>query len=661
MKRAGGYVKSPDAWKAIALVAACWPLMFAACTIEREVDFMAGATATEPVDLFGTGRYQPDIDAFMEIGWYGSPGTTPEGHRVFFISGVGGMPQLYCLTEQGWPYQLTFFQDGIDWYVPSRAGELAVVGASAGGSENSQLYLVDLQSGRIRKLTDKPDVAYGSILWSRDDRMIFLRSNEENRHDFKLYRMDLATCAMTKLVDIRGWNAWEDLSPDGRKLIYSHAYSNANNDLYLYSLETRDTTLLTAHEGGAYYRTPFFNADGSLLYLTSNGNDQELMLRAVLELDNKKLSFLEPNSPWNVDFLALSPTREVMVWVTNEDGYSRMKLLELESRAELPAPKLSGLINDPVLSESSRMLFAFNSPTQAPDIWSWDWQAEKLKQVTQVAYAGIDSVLFAEPKLVTYGSFDGLQIPAFFYLPAGYRGGLIPIIVYLHDGPDNQYRPAFNPYFQYLIWHGYGILAPNVRGSGGYGKKYSALDDYKLRTDAVKDLKAGVEWLYVNGYTRPGMVGVTGEGYGGYLTLAGITEFPDLFSAACDQNGIVNFVTYLENTSPYRRSMAAAEYGFPADRGFLQSISPITKADRIRTPLMVVHGENDPLVPVDEARQIIAAVQNRGGVVDSLIFPNEGHEIKKPADRLILYRAMSAFFDSYLRREKVSDSVTQTN
>jgi dipeptidyl aminopeptidase/acylaminoacyl peptidase len=307
------------------------------------------------------------------------------------------------------------------------------------------------------------------------------------------------------------------------------------------------------------------------------------------------------------------------------------------------------------------MLFTFNSPTQAPDIWSWDWQAEKLKQVTQVAYAGIDSDLFAEPKLVTYSSFDGLQVPAFFYLPVGYRGGLIPIIVDLHDGPDIQYRPAFDPYFQYLIWHGYGILAPNVRGSGGYRKKYAALDDYKLRPDAVKDIKAGVEWLYMNGYTRPGMVGVTGKGYGGYLALAGLTEYPNLFAAACDQNGIVNFVTYLENTSLYGRSMAAAEYGPPADHGFLQSISPITKADRIRTPLLVVHGKNDPLVPVDEARQIIAAIQDRGGVVDSLIFPDEGHEMNRPGDRLILYRAMSAFLDSHLIEVKVTDSVAQTN
>jgi dipeptidyl aminopeptidase/acylaminoacyl peptidase len=648
-------VKSRVIWKVIILVAACWPLTFTACTVEREVDFMAGAPVTEPVDLFGVERYSPDVDAFAEIGWYGTPGLTPDGHRVFFTSGNSGTAQLYDLTGPGWPYQLTFFPNGIDWYELSREGDLAVVSASAGGSENSQLYLIDTRMGRTRRLTDKPDAAYGSVIWSRDDQMIFLRSNEENLRDFKLYRMDLATCATTKLVDIPGDNAWEDLSPDGRSLLFSHRISKADNDLYLYSLETKDTTCLTHHQNPSLYQNACFDAEGARLYLTSNAGDRELMLRASLDIEKKKLSFLEPDSPWNVDILALSPSRQVMVWVINQDGYGRMKLVELKSGRELPTPKVNGLINDPALSESSRMLFTFDSPTQAPDIWSWDWQSEVLKRITLAAYAGVDSTQFAEPKLVTYGSFDGLQVQGFLYLPADYRGGAIPFLVDLHDGPDQQYRPSFNPLIQYLIRHGYGVLAPNIRGSGGYGKKYEALDDYKLRLDAVKDVKAAVEWLFQNRYTHPGLVGIAGKGYGGYLVLAAITEYPNFFSAAWDESGIVDFATFLENAPLPRRDFMAAEYGPLYDREFLQSISPIRKADRIRIPLMVVHGEDDHLVPVGQARQIIEAIQNRGGVVDSLIFRDEGHEVKKPADRLALYRAMVIFFDTNFKGARSED------
>ena len=650
-------MQSPVKWKIVILATALWPLIFTACTVEREVDFMAGAPATEPVDLFGVERYSPDIDAYMEIGWYGMPGLTPDGQRVFFTSGISGAVQLYALTERGWPYQLTFFPDGLDWYVLSREGELAVVGVSTGGSENSQLFLVDTRTGRIRRLTDKPEVTYGSVVWSRDDRTIFMRSNEENLRDFKLYRMDLATGVTTKLVDLPGWNNWEDLSPDGRVLAFSHCLSKADNDLFLYSLETKDTTRLTSHEGSSLYQNARFDAEGTRLYLTSNANDRELMLRASLDFDKKKLSFLEPDSPWNVDFLALSPSRQIMVWVTNQDGYGRMKLVELKSGRELPTPKINGLIGDPALSESSRMLFAFDSPTQAPDIWSWDWQSEKLVRMTQVAYAGIDSTQFTEPKLVTYGSFDGLQVQAFLYLPTDYRGGPIPFLVDLHDGPDWQYRPSFSPLVQYLTRRGYGVLAPNVRGSGGYGLRFEALDDYKLRLDAVKDLKAGVEWLFQNDYTRPSLVGVAGKGYGGYLVLAGITEFPSLFAAACDQGGIVDFISYMENAPLFRRGFMTAEYGPLSDREFLQSISPIRKADRIRTPLFVVHSENDPQVPVGQARQIIEAIRNRGGVVDSLIFRDEGHEVKKPADRFTLFRAMVAFFETHLKDVQIEDTL----
>lgn len=366
---------------------------------------------------------------------------------------------------------------------------------------------------------------------------------------------------------------------------------------------------------------------------------------------------MEQNSPWNVDFMALSPSREVMVWITNQEGYARMKLTEVKSGRELPTPKLTGIIIDPVLAESSRMLFVFDSPTQAPDVWSWDWQSEELQQVTQAVYAGVDSSLFVEPKLVTFGSFDGLQVQAFLYLPADYRGGPIPFVLDLHDGPDGQYRPFFNAYTQYLVWHGYGVLAPNVRGSGGYGLKYESLDNQKLRLDAIKDVKAGVEWLLQNDYIRPNLVGIAGRGYGGYLVMAGITEYPNLFAAAWDQSGIVDFVACLENVPLYRRNLLMAEYGLLSDRAFLQSISPIGKADRIRTPLMVVHGENDSQVPVGEARRIIEAIQNRGGIVDSLMFSDEGHEISKSANRLALYRAMVAFFDAHLKDARIDDSL----
>lgn len=634
----------------IRLVAASTALSLAlGCTITKEVDYSSGKTSSPDVAaLFGSEPYVPDIETFMQIGYATSPDISRDGQQVFFTTGLTGVPQLYRLTEQGWPYQLTVFPDGIDWYTLSHSGEIAVAGVSVGGSEKQQLYLLDAQTGRVRQLTNAPGAQHGSVVWSGDDKAIFYRSNVENGRDFKLYRMDIATATPVKLLDTQGWNGWGDLSLDGKKLIYYQSVSNVDNNLYLYDIESGQGELLTPHEGEVIYDNVRFSADGKQLYLTCNDNESGINLRAVLDITDKKITYLEPDSPWNVDALVMSPERTVLAWILNEDGYARLKLADISTGQELPVPDLAGIEGGIALSGTSRMLLTFNSPTQSPEVWSWDWKSKRLEQITHSIGAGIDRALFAEPRLIRYTSFDGMEIAAFLYVPASYKGGPIPFIVDVHGGPESQFRPDFNRHFQYLLLNGFGIFAPNVRGSSGYGRKFLALDNYTLRLNSVKDMKAGVEWLIANGYTKQGMIGIKGTSYGGYMTMAAITEYPDLFSAACNTVGIVNFVSFLQQTSEYRRYLREAEYGPLSDTAFLKSISPINKADLIKTPLMVVHGENDPRVPIGEARQIITAIQKRGGVVEPLIFPDEGHGVEKLPNRLVYYRTMMSFFKKYL-------------
>ncbi len=625
-------------------------LLAAGCTIEREVDFMAGRGGSGVAAYFGSEAYLPKVETFMQIGRCSAPTISSDGQQVFFTSGLSGVNQLYRMMENGWPYQLTMFPDGISWYVLSPAADMAIVGAASGGSERTQLYLLDTQSGRLRQLTDRPAAIHGSVIWNLNGGTIYFRSNVENLKDFKLYAMNLSDGNLKKLVDAAGYTSWNDISPDGKKLLYSVSTSNMNGDVYLFDIESGLSELLTPHEGDVLYENILFAAGGNSLFLTCNANQSGMMLRTKMNLASRKLSLLDSDPCWNVDFMTLSPDRSIMAWTINEDGYARLRLTEVGSGRELPMPELDGMVGYPSLSQTSRMVFAFESPTQTSDLWSWDFETRRLKQVTHSSYAGIDSALFAAPKLMKYRSFDGLDIPAFLYLPKTYAGGAIPFILDMHGGPESQARPFFNRHFQYLLLRGIGILAPNIRGSSGYGKEYLAMDNYKLRLDAVKDTKAGVDWLIQNGYTAPGMVGIKGDSYGGYIVMAAITEYPDLFSAAVDEVGIVNFVSYLRNTSSYRRDLRAAEYGPQSDTAFLISISPIRKADRIRTPLLVAHGVNDPRVPVDEARQIIAAIQRQGGIVDSLIFPDEGHGVGKLTNRLMLYRKMADFFEKYLRK-----------
>jgi dipeptidyl aminopeptidase/acylaminoacyl peptidase len=265
--------------------------------------------------------------------------------------------------------------------------------------------------------------------------------------------------------------------------------------------------------------------------------------------------------------------------------------------------------------------------------------------------AGIDPSLFVEPTLIKYKSFDGLEIPAFLYLPPDYQGKPIPFVIDVHGGPESQFRPGFVRNFQYLLLNGYGVFAPNIRGSSGYGKEYVMLDNYKKRLDSIKDVAEGAKWLIKNGYTTKDRLAIKGGSYGGYVVMAALTEFPDLFAAGIDEVGIVNFVTFLENTKTYRRELRESEYGPLTDKEFLESISPIHKVDKVKAALLVIHGENDPRVPVDEARQVIEAMRAQGGEVDSLIFSDEGHGIAKLSNRLVAYRKMVDFLDQHLKKD----------
>jgi len=626
-------------------------LLLIGCGVTKEVDYNSGQQAAPDMSAyFGSDVYIPDIETFMQIGWTASPDITPDGRRIFFETGITGVTQLYTLTEDGWPYQLTMFPDGIDWYVLSYSGNVAIVGASVGGSEQSQLNLVDTHTGRTRQLTDMPEIQFGSVVWSRDEKSIYFRSNMENKRDFKLYRMTLANKNYEKLLDVEGWNGWASISLDGNKLVYYNASSNVNSDLYLYDIESGATEYLTPHEGDVSYGAAYFSADGSKLYITSNDNEQGLSMRATLDLATKEIVFIDPEVKWEVESMSMNPDRTVMAWIINEDGYARMKLAEVATGQALPTPDLNGIVGGIAFSNSSKMLLTFNSPTQTTDVWSWDWKTQQLRKITHSTYAGIDPTIFTEPKLIRYKTFDGLEIPAFLYLPADYKGGPIPFVMDIHGGPEGQFRPFFNRHFQYLMLNGFGVFAPNVRGSEGYGRDYLAMDNYKNRLNSVKDMKAGADWLIASGYTKEGIIGIKGASYGGYMTMAAITEYPGFFSAAIDNVGIVNFVSFLEKTSAYRRYLREAEYGPLTDKEFLKSISPIHKANLIDTPLLVVHGENDPRVPVGEARQIIKAIKDRGGVVDSLIFPDEGHGVGKMKNRLVYYRKMIEFFDKYLKK-----------
>ncbi len=608
--------------------------------------------------LLSSGKYVPDIATFLQIGGSSPSGVSWDGKDIYFTTSMSGVSQVYRLTAEGWPYQLSTFEDGIDFFTLSYNGELAIVGASIGGSEQSQLYLMDTKTGRTLQLTSFEDIQLGSVAWARDDRSIYYRSNEENGQDFFLYNMDIDAGVAQKIFGdttgaVRGYNAIFDISQDGTKMVVGNFTSNVNNDLYVLDLPTGEYKKLNDDDKDVYYGSVTIMPDNETIWLTCNNNDDGIQRLAKTTVSSGKIEWV--NDGWidparEIDAFGFSRDYKKMYAAINTDGFIRAQFRDAETLEELPSPPLDGIITLGGSDKNGNVYFSFNGPTRAPDVWKWNPFTQELTQLTFSIYAGIDREIFQQPTLVRYKSFDGLEIPAFLYLPPNYvEGTEIPFIVHAHGGPESQYQPYFLRNVQYLLLNGYGILAPNPRGSSGYGREYLNLDNYQNRKHSLMDYKAGVEYLIERGYTKPGMIGIRGGSYGGYVVLGMITEYPEMFSAAIDIVGIANFKTFLENTRAYRRALRESEYGPLSDPEFLTSISPIHKADQIVTPLLVVHGVNDPRVPIGEARQIIAAVQANGGTVDSLIFADEGHGSGKRSNTIMEYRKQVEFFDRHLK------------
>jgi dipeptidyl aminopeptidase/acylaminoacyl peptidase len=592
----------------------------------------------------------PSIETFMQIGSVTRPQITADGSTIFFETSMSSVDQVYRLMPSGWPYQMTVFTDGIDFFKISPSGARVVVGASVGGSEQSDLFLIETSTGLVSVLKQDEKVRHISPVWSPDESYLYFGSNEENGRDFMIYRMGLKDGLVEKIWSKASWNTPAAVTEDGKILLVEHYLSNMNSDLYLVDVESGEEILLTEHEDDYIFDYGRMTPDGRHVYFITNLNDDGLVRVAHKTVGSAGFEFINPESPWDTEELELSPGGRYLAWVENVEGYGTLFVLDLETGSKVELSHMKGIAEGLELSAAGTVVFAFTSPSLAPDIWEFDIDTGELVQLTYSTYAGIDRTLFTEPQLVHYESFDGLNVPAFLYLPPDWDGEPIPFVIHAHGGPENQFRPAFIRHFQYLILNGYGVLAPNIRGSSGYGRDYVRLDDYKKRKDSIRDIREGAVWLIDNGYARQGRIGIKGGSYGGYVTLAALVDYPEMFGAGIDNVGIANFVTFLRNTADYRRAIREAEYGPLSDEAFLTGISPLTNADRIRSPLLVVHGENDPRVPVGEARQIAEAVLANGGEAELLIFPDEGHGTAKLANRLTYYRRMVEFLDKHLKK-----------
>jgi len=453
----------------------------------------------------------------------------------------------------------------------------------------------------------------------------------------------------------------------------------------LIDAQTKSETLLTPHTGAAEFGNARFVLDG--IIFTHNDNREFISLAQLRKKNasgddwsdtNREVSIID-DAKWDVDNVTMNQYGSEIAYTLNREGFSELYLRKYETdgkplitvvdkKAEMVKLPARGIVGGLTFDkDQSQLAFSFSSATQNGDIWVYDLKSKTLAQVTHSDRAGIHANTFVAPQLIKFKTFDGRDIPAWFYKPVnsvefvqGVKVNGVPqsirhtrplsVIVSVHGGPEGQERPGFSGLYQYYLSRGYAILATNVRGSTGYGKTYTHLDDVKNREDSVKDLAWAVEWLKTSGGADPKKIAVMGGSYGGYMTLAAITLYPDLWAAAVDTVGIGNWESFLKNTSGYRRRQREVEYGrLDRDIDFLRSISPIAKIDRIKCPLFVIAGKNDPRVPWTEGQQMVDALQKRGATVKWKVYDDEGHGVSKLKNRLELYPLVADFLDKYMK------------
>ncbi len=566
------------------------------------------------------------IERYLQIRAATVAGHLPSG-ELGYLADVTGLLQLWRVAPDGLHEQITFGSERVTAALPSPTEERWVIARDAGGNERHALFAIDPDGGPELALSGNPDAIHVPGAFSPDGREVAYTHTGRNGVDFDVAVVPVSGGEPRELAQPGGWAHVVDWSEHG--ILVQRANTPFDHDLYLVDAQSGATVHLTPHDGEVAYDSARLLPDGAVLCASDPGSE---FTRLTVLRRGAEVPLLTPDDG-DVELIALDAPRTRPAWTINRGGESEL-WLDGERVEGLPGGVISALAFAP----DGSLSITAGPPDDSTDVWS---AAPAAYRRTRSAVGGLDRAGFVRPVLEEVESFDGRRIP---YLRFGPEGR--PALCWVHGGPESQFRPQMAAVIQYLCAQGITVAAPNVRGSTGYGRTYHHLDDVEKRLDSVSDLAALGRAL---GAGSGAPVGVMGGSYGGYMTMAAITEYPELWACAVNIVGIVNFVTFLENTGAYRRALREAEYGsLVRDRAFLESISPIRKIDRIACPLMVIHGANDPRVPVGEAEQVVAALQARGAPVDYLRYEDEGHGITRLPNRLDCYPRVAAFLKRHL-------------
>jgi dipeptidyl aminopeptidase/acylaminoacyl peptidase len=585
----------------------------------------------------------------------------PSGSHMLMSTRFGETAQLHTIDHPGGARkQITFFKEPVGG--GSYCRDTAYAGfmflKDVGGNEFSQLYWFDTKSGNYEMLSDGGRTQNSLPSWSnKGDRFIYT-STRRNQKDYDLYLSSMQNPKEAKLIlEVTG--AWSpvDWSPDDKKVLVSHYISSTNSSYYILDLESGKTEQVNPSKEEISYSGACWSADGKGVYIIHDQGSEFKTLK-YYDVSSKKFFDITQSIPWDVSDLTINKKRTKLAFSINENGFSKLFLLDTQTRKYTPVSGLpEGLIGGFQFKPGDwEIAISINTPQSPGDIYTYRFSDNKLTRWTYSEVGGLNTDIFPNASLVEYETFDmsggkKRMIPAIIYKPSTVKGKL-PVIVIIHGGPEGQSRPAFSSFNTYLTHElGMAVILPNVRGSTGYGKTFLKMDNDYKREESVKDIGALLDWISKQPDLDASRVAVYGGSYGGYMTLASMTHYNDRLKCGIDVVGISNFVTFLKNTEPYRTDLRRVEYGderIPEMNAFLEKISPSNNVQKITKPMFIIQGANDPRVPKSEAEQMKQKLKDKGNTVWYLLGKDEGHGFRKKTNVDFMQWSIILFLQEYL-------------
>jgi dipeptidyl aminopeptidase/acylaminoacyl peptidase len=556
--------------------------------------------------------------------------------------------------------QVTFFTEPVPdaLFEPSQ-GDYLVLAKDVGGNEFDQLYRFDLSDGSTTLLTDGGRSQNGGVHWNNAKNQMAFESTQRNGTDRDVWLIDPANPTSQKILVENSGGGWsiDDWSPDDKQLCVMEYLSINKSNLYLVDVATGQKKAINDLSAEVSFGAACFAKDGKALWLTCD-QGSEFQRLGRWNLVDGSFQPMTQDIPWDVARLRLSPDGKRLAFTVNEAGASRLYLMETDSLQFKAVPGIPmGVIGlGSWTSDSRELAITLNSARSTSDVYSLDATNDQLTRWTESELGGLVASQLSEPEMIRWNSFDGREISGFLYRPPAAFSGKRPVIINIHGGPESQSRPIFLGRSNYFLNElGVAIIYPNVRGSAGFGKTYVKLDNGLKRLDSVKDIGSLLDWIAHEPTLDASRIMVTGGSYGGYMTLASAVEFNDRIRCSLDVVGISHFGTFLKNTESYRRDLRRAEYGDERDpqiAEFFDRTAPLNNASKIKKPLFVVQGGNDPRVPLSEAEQIVAKVKANGTPLWYLMARDEGHGFSKKNNADFQFYATVLFVEEFLLGER---------